>query len=92
MTLFKALKILLKQGEKETIVLGFKDWHASTAFNTIRYLGEKVDEWMMHSWCPKGGFDLYRKGNAEAYNFIKTHLEQGKQIWVKQSTCDHYNV
>ena len=87
MTLYKALKILLKLGEKETIVLGFKDWHGYTAFNTIRYLAEAAGQWEVKSKCS----DIC-KVRAEAYGFMTKYLAQGKQIWVKQSTCDLYNV
>ena len=92
MTLYKAIKILLKLGEKETIVLGFKHWHASTAFDTIRYLGKQADKWYNHSISVWGHEEVMRSVNkSNAYDFIANHLEQGKQIWVKQSTCDLYN-
>lgn len=87
MSLFKALKILLKLDDKMAIVLGFKHWHASTAFNTIRYFKEEADKWNIKSRCSS-----VCKANAEAYNFMSNYLEQGKQIWVKQSTCDYYNA
>lgn len=93
MTLFKALKILLKLGEKHTLVLGFKHWHASTKTDTIRYLGKESDKWYNHSISVWGTEEVLRSVNkCNAYDFISDYLEQGKQIWVKQSTCDHYNV
>ena len=93
MSLYKALKTLLKLGEKETIVLGFKHWHASTAFNTIRYLGEQADKWYNHSISVWGRDEVMRSvDKSNAYDFISKQLEQGKQISVKQDTCDYYNA
>ena len=93
MTLFTALKILLKLGEKETIVLGFKHWHASTASDTIRYLGEQADKWYNHSVSVWGHDEVMRSVNkSNAYDFISKFLEQGKQIWVKQSTVDYFDA
>ena len=93
MTLFKALKILLKLGEKETIVLGFKSWHASDVADTIRYLDKQADRWCNHSIAVWGRDEVRRSVNkSNAYDFISKYLVQGKQIWVKQATYDYFNA
>lgn len=93
MTLFKALKLLLKLGEKETIVLGFKHWHASSRADTIRYLDKQADKWYNHSISVWGRDEVLRSvDRSNAYNLISKYLVQGKQIWVKQATCDYFNA
>lgn len=93
MTLFKALKLLLKLGEKETIVLGFKSWHASDVADYGRYLDKQADKWFKISINVWGRDNVLRSvEKSNAYDFISKYLVQGKQIRIKQSTCDYFNA
>lgn len=96
MTLFKALKLLLKLGEKETLVLGFKSWCGTTKFDTANYLAGQAEKWN-RMYCRIGSGSFYQakidaRHNAKAYEFMTAYLEQKHQVRIKQSTCDHYKV
>ena len=97
MTLYKALKILLKLDERETIVLGFKSLCSTTKFDTANYLAGQAEKWN-RMYCQIGSGSFYQakidaRDNAKAYEFMRGFLEsKNNQIWIKQSTCDYHNA
>ena len=90
MSLYKALKLLLKLGEKETIVLGFKSWCGSTMFDTVNYFAGEADRWNRMYCRYQAKIDA--RDNAKAYEFMTAYLEQKHQVWIKQSTVDYFDA
>ena len=94
MTLFQALRILLRNKEvKENIAWAFHGFHSSTRHDGLRYFEDCADRWFNHSISVTDIDEVHRaEQKSKAFSFMRGWLEGGSTIWVKQSTLDKYHV
>jgi len=83
MTLFKALKILLRNKQiKENLAWAFYGWHKCHLESELRYFEACADRCYKHGYFEE----------AKAFSYMRGFLEGGSKIWIKESTLEKYHV